>query len=138
MKRYLELFATVVVFGCMVPTCTPPLPAPDAAPPLVDAGECTREAELAKVCPPCVCAQDAGVIVVEAGPTDSGFPNTPCGRSCANYALHGCEEQAPNCVAACEHLVSSKLTPYSPDCVFGAASLTSLRKCPMVQCLKGH
>jgi hypothetical protein len=139
----LIIMGALLAFGATgAAGCPPPVPVPAPADASLDSDvppdPCALET---KKCPPCNCQQDAAA---EASPTikdaapevtvvDSG-PATPCTRACANLAAHGCQDMGPNCVQTCEHLTTNKLVPFSPECVFGATTIQSLRKCPVISC----
>lgn len=115
----MRAFEAVCLFLAACVPYSPPVP-PDV-PPIVDD---------AAAQPDIVATHDAVAI-------DSGL-STPCARACANIAAHGCEEMGQQCMATCEHLIATGLTPFSAECVYGASSLADLRRCPAVRCLQGH
>ena len=110
------------LFFCGFTACPPPTPVtPDA----------TVDASVPVDASPDVQAPDA------QAPVDAA-PASPCARACSNLAAHGCEEMGAVCEPTCQHLVLTGLTPFSAECVYTAATLSALRKCPAVRCVKGH
>jgi hypothetical protein len=119
----------VFLVGQVLNACTPP-PTPVVPDATVDAGECAQDAAADVV-------SDSKPSLVDAVAVDAPLA-TPCARACSNLAAHGCEEVGQQCMATCEHLVATGLTPFSAECVYGATGLQSLRSCPAVKCLQGH
>ena len=135
-------FLVTIGFLICSDSCIPAVPSPDPTQPDAD---CTLEA---KKCPPCDCTPEAGPVLVDAAPIADAQPaplptvdaapvsNTPCGLACAQLAALGCPEATPNCEATCNHVVTSKLTPYSPTCVSAAKTVAAVQKCPAITCKK--
>jgi hypothetical protein len=119
MNRWAYLTIVVSAVLAMAPTCVPPTPPiPPDAPPIV----ADDAATVADACPDALPVDDPGA----------------CQRACANLAAHGCEEMGQACLMTCDHLIATGLTPFSAECVYGATTLPSLRKCPAVKCVQGH
>jgi hypothetical protein len=117
----LLLAAIALLMACSAATCTPSPVYPEAG--AEDAGFVEDAAPIP--------AQDA--FSDKDGPDAHG---TPCGDSCANLVVLGCPEGRSECVATCNHIVITGLTPFSTSCVIGAKSADEVRKCPAIKCVK--
>lgn len=153
MKSFIAatLFAITIslLAGC------PPVPTPPPPPPVVDDSGVVPppDCDYASKCPPCNCTQDAAVkdvVTEDAKPAASDAapeaapPASACGVSCSTCACAcaclaelGCPEGTnANCVSTCNHIVSTKITPYNPTCISAAKTVTAVQKCPAITCKK--
>lgn len=106
MKRAIAILAMLVGLGG-APGCWPvPYPEDPSNPP----------------------AGDAGAFVVDP---DAG---TPAFQACAKLASLQCEEAELNCVDTVDHILQSRLTPYSVECVVASKTKAEARRCPTIKC----
>jgi len=139
------LGAALALFAACPPMPPAPTPVDDADSSAAGGPNC----DMTKVCPPCNCVQDAAPtpivdaapikdVAAESAPTPvsvCGVKCSTCDCACACLSELGCKEGTnANCVATCNHLVSSQLTPWNPTCIAAAKTVAAVQKCPAVTC----
>lgn len=80
------------------------------------------------------------LLIVSCSPTPKTKPlpsGDVCTDACQNMAYYGCPEGlASNCASTCNKVQSEAITDLKPVCLSTAQSISDLRECGTVKCVK--